>query len=80
MAPGAQSGNIPDEAGIAQLFALAVQYIALAAALQPDKEVYQASLGVVHALLPLPYLRAGLLRAADPETASSHAERRAPSS
>lgn len=49
------------EAVAQQLFGLAAQYILLAHALQPGKEVYQKSLNVIKPLLPLPFLRSGLL-------------------
>lgn len=41
------------------LLSAAAQYIALAHALQPAKEVYRKSLPVVRHMLPLPFLRAG---------------------
>ena len=59
-------------------FGLAAQYIILAHALQPSKEVYQKSLHVIQPLLPLPHLRAGFLTAADPATAHSCNERCGP--
>ena len=61
------------------MFALAAQYIVLAFAQQPGKEVYRRSLGVVRELLPLPAMRAGALLAADPASAATCHERRAPS-
>ncbi|WIA29190.1 hypothetical protein OEZ86_011701 [Tetradesmus obliquus] len=45
------------------LLAVAAQYICLAHALQPSKEIYRKSLGVVRQMLPLPFLRAGFLTA-----------------
>ncbi|KAK9806699.1 hypothetical protein WJX73_010014 [Symbiochloris irregularis] len=54
------------EALIRSTFALAAQYIVLAHVLQPGREVYQRSLGVVQPLLPLPYLRTGWLQALAP--------------
>ena len=45
------------------LLAVAAQYICLAHALQPAKEIYRKSLGVVRQMLPLPFLRAGFLTA-----------------
>ena len=47
-------------------FGLAAQYIVLAGMLQPGREVYRRSLGVVQPLLPLPYLRRGFLQASSP--------------
>ena len=55
-----------EEAAVQAAFALAAQYIVLAGMLQPAREVYRRSLGVVQPLLSLPYLRQGLLRAASP--------------
>ena len=66
-----------EEAAVQAAFALAAQYIVLAGMLQPAREVYRRSLGVVQPLLPLPYLRQGLLRAASP-SGSSIEERCAP--
>lgn len=57
------------EAVAQQLFGLAAQYILLAHALQPSKEVYKKSLHVIKPLLPLPHLRAGLLTAMKPQDA-----------
>lgn len=51
------------DAAARALFATAAQYIALAAALQPGKEIYRKSLSVVRQMLPLPFLRAGYLSA-----------------
>ena len=51
------------EAVAQQLFGLAAQYILLAHALQPGKEVYKKSLHVIRPLLPLPLLRSGPLTA-----------------
>jgi hypothetical protein len=45
------------------LLASAAQYICLAHALQPSKEIYRKSLAVVRQMLPLPFLRAGYLTA-----------------
>jgi hypothetical protein len=45
------------------LLAVAAQYICLAHALQPAKDIYRKSLGVVRQMLPLPFLRAGFLTA-----------------
>jgi hypothetical protein len=43
------------------LLAVAAQYICLAHALQPSKDIYRKSLSVVRQMLPLPFLRAGYL-------------------
>ncbi|KXZ54112.1 hypothetical protein GPECTOR_5g214 [Gonium pectorale] len=51
------------EARLRALFGAAAQYITLAAALQPGKDIYRRSLAVVRPLLPLPFLRAGYLTA-----------------
>lgn len=45
------------------LLAGAAQYICLAHALQPSKDIYRKSLAVVRQMLPLPFLRAGYLTA-----------------
>eukprot|EP00878_Enallax_costatus_P033707 GHUV01037256.1.p1 GENE.GHUV01037256.1~~GHUV01037256.1.p1 ORF type:complete len:167 (+),score=27.78 GHUV01037256.1:134-634(+) len=45
------------------LMAVAAQYICLAHALQPSKDIYRKSLSVVRQMLPLPFLRAGYLTA-----------------
>eukprot|EP00879_Flechtneria_rotunda_P021099 GHRR01022228.1.p1 GENE.GHRR01022228.1~~GHRR01022228.1.p1 ORF type:complete len:452 (+),score=168.60 GHRR01022228.1:388-1743(+) len=45
------------------LLAVAAQYICLAHALQPSKDIYRKSLSVVRQMLPLPFLRAGYLTA-----------------
>ena len=76
--PVAAAAAAADEAAGERLFRLAAQYIALAAALQPGKDVYRRSLGVVRELLPRPALRAGALLAADPAAAGTCHERRAP--
>lgn len=66
------------ERAIAATFAHAAQYIALAAAQQPGKQVYSDSLAAVQRLLPLPFLRAGPLMAVHPDTAGTPAERWSP--
>ena len=76
--PGAAAAAAADEEASERMFALAAQYIVLAFALQPGKEVYRRSLGVVRELLPLPAMRAGALLAADPASAATCHERRAP--
>lgn len=58
------------EAVAQQLFGLAAQYILLAHALQPGKDVYKKSLRVIKPLLPLPYLRSGPLTAMRPQDAN----------
>ena len=75
--PGAAAAAAADEEASERLFRLAAQYIVLAFALQPGKEVYRRSLGVVRELLPRPALRCGTLLAADPATAGTCHERRA---
>lgn len=51
------------EAAARAALAGAAQYICLAHALSPGKEVYRKSLAVVRTMLPLPFLRAGYLTA-----------------
>jgi len=51
------------ESRIRDLLGVAAQYICLAHALQPSKDIYRKSLGVVRQMLPLPFLRAGYLTA-----------------
>ena len=75
--PGAAAAAAADEEASERLFRLAAQYIVLAFALQPGKEVYRRSLGVVRELLPRPALRCGTLLAAEPATAGTCHERRA---
>lgn len=48
-------------------FQLAAQYITLAQALQPAKEVYRKSMQVLRHMLPLPALRSGYLRVPAPD-------------
>lgn len=45
------------------LLAIAAEYICLAHALQPSKDIYKKSLSVVRQMLPLPFLRAGYFTA-----------------
>jgi hypothetical protein len=45
------------------MLAVAAQYICLAHALQPARDIYRKSLSVVRQMLPLPFLRAGYLTA-----------------
>jgi hypothetical protein len=49
------------DAALRALYAAAGQYICLAHALRPQREVYRRSLGIVRQMLPLPFLRAGYL-------------------
>lgn len=51
------------ELAVRTLLAGAAQYICLAHALQPSKDIYRKSLAVVRQMLPLPFLRAGYLTA-----------------
>ncbi|KAG2425640.1 hypothetical protein HXX76_013485 [Chlamydomonas incerta] len=51
------------ETRVRALFTAAAQYICLAAALQPSRDIYRRSLAVVKPMLPLPFLRAGYLTA-----------------
>eukprot|EP00877_Chromochloris_zofingiensis_P000186 jgi/Chrzof1/10168/Cz04g31140.t1 len=51
------------EFAVRNLFSVAAQYICLAHALQPTKDIYRKSLSVVRQMLPLPLLRAGYLTA-----------------
>lgn len=60
------------EGAVDATFQLAAQYIALAQALQPGREVYRKSLQVLRHLLPLPALRSGYLWAADPCSVSTN--------
>ena len=57
------------EAAAQQLFGLAAQYILMAHALQPSKDIYKKSLHVIKPLLPLPYLRSGSLITLRPQIA-----------
>ena len=63
---GGAGGGAARAAAARALFGTAAQYIALAAALQPAKEIYRKSLAVVRPMLPLPFLRAGHLSAPRP--------------
>lgn len=56
------------DASVQSLFQMAAQYVCLAFALEPFKEVYQRSLDVVRAQLPLPFLRSGYLLSVRPDT------------
>ncbi len=51
------------DAVVRGLLSTSAQYICLAHALQPHKDVYRKSLSVVRHMLPLPFLRAGYLTA-----------------
>lgn len=61
----AESGSSKQSKDISvrTLLAGAAQYICLAHALQPSKDIYRKSLAVVRQMLPLPFLRAGYLTA-----------------
>jgi len=71
-APTTTTTDAPSRAGrdaaARALFGTAAQYIALASALQPGKEIYRKSLSVVRQMLPLPFLRAGYLSAPLPRS------------
>lgn len=56
------------QAAARRAYASAAQYIALAAAMQPGKEVYRKSLAIVKPLLALPFLRVGYLAAPAADT------------
>jgi len=56
-------------------FAHAASYIMLAYALQPGVKIYEDSVFAVQRLLPLPYIRTGLLLVASPGTASTPEEK-----
>jgi hypothetical protein len=62
------------EQHVQSTFAHAAQYIALAYAMQPGKQVYSDSLAAVQRLLPLPHLRVGPLLAAHPDSADGPRE------
>jgi hypothetical protein len=55
-------------------FAHAASYIMLAYALQPGVKIYEDSVIAIQRLLPLPYIRTGLLLVAAPGTASTPEE------
>ena len=59
---------------VQSLFQRAAQYVCLAFALEPFKEVYRRSLAVVRAQLPLPFLRSGYLLAVRPDSAGKAKE------
>mmetsp|Transcript_40188 Transcript_40188/g.113797 ORF Transcript_40188/g.113797 Transcript_40188/m.113797 type:complete len:590 (-) Transcript_40188:103-1872(-) len=59
--------QMPDSS-VQSLFQMAAQYVCLAFAMEPFKEVYQRSLSVVRSQLPLPFLRSGHLMLALPDT------------
>lgn len=63
------------ERAVQATFAYAAQYIALAYAMQPSKQVYVDSLLAVQRLLPLPHLRAGPLLAVHPDGEGTPDER-----
>ncbi|KAF8072959.1 HLB1 [Scenedesmus sp. PABB004] len=61
--PDAPPSRGAREHAVRGLLAGAAQYIALAHALAPARDIYRKSLSVVRAMLPLPFLRAGHLSA-----------------
>jgi hypothetical protein len=73
---GARGGGqqLAAERAIQSTFAHAAQYISLAYAMQPGKQVYADSLSAVQRLLPLPWLRSGPLLAVHPQTAGTPGE------
>lgn len=62
-ASASASERAASERAIQATFAHAAQYIVLAFAMQPGKQVYADSLAAVQRLLPLPHLRSGPLLA-----------------
>lgn len=64
--PADSRQRVGREAAVRNLFTIAAQYICLAYALQPHREVYRRSLSLVKTFLPLPFLRAGPLIAPAP--------------
>ena len=56
------------DSSVQALFQMAAQYVCLAFALEPFKEVYQRSLSVVRSQLPLPFLRSGYLMLVRPDS------------
>lgn len=60
---GSSSSKQSKDVSVRTLLAGAAQYICLAHALQPSKDIYRKSLAVVRQMLPLPFLRAGFLTA-----------------
>jgi len=72
--PGAARARAGHEAAARAAFATAAQYIALAAAAQPQRDVYRKSLAIVRPLLALPFLRAGPLLAAATDTIGTISE------
>jgi len=73
--PGTEGAPSSTEGSVDALFQMAAQYVCLAFALEPYKEVYQSSYAVVRAQLPLPYLRSGYLRKMAPGPAPLCQER-----
>jgi hypothetical protein len=68
---GVEDRNDGAEGGVEAMFQMAAQYVCLAFALEPYKEVYQRSYAVVARQLPLPYLRAGYLLKMAPRSSSN---------
>lgn len=60
-AQGQAEAEARQQATAQATFAEAAQYIVLAHAMQPTKDVYRNSLRLVQPLLPLPQLRTGFL-------------------
>jgi hypothetical protein len=71
---GEQSQHASKEKKVRSSFAHAASYIMLAYALQPGVKIYEDSVFAVQRLLPLPYIRTGLLLVAAPGTASTPKE------
>lgn len=67
-------GHSLEERRVRAAFAHAAAYIMLAFALQPTVKIYQDSITAVQRLLPLPYLRTGLLFVAAAGTAGTPEE------
>ncbi|GAX80584.1 hypothetical protein CEUSTIGMA_g8021.t1 [Chlamydomonas eustigma] len=59
------------ESDIRTAFTTAAQYICLAFAMQQQKDVYRRSLSLVRSMLPLPFLRSGVLTVSSPPSSSS---------
>jgi hypothetical protein len=58
---GGRASRQARDLSVRTLLAVAAQYICLAHALQPSRDIYRKSLAVVRQMLPLPFLRAGYL-------------------
>lgn len=66
--PAAEQQRTTQDAVVNGYFAIAAQYICLAHALQPQKDVYRKSLSIVKQMLALPFLRVGYLLAPAADT------------